>query len=124
METVVFASWAGSRERIARAASLTLAALLIAACTTGPVYKPRAPGETVGYTDTQLTANRYRITFSGNSATQRDDVETYLLRRAAEVTLASGFTHFVFDDRDTVARTYYRQTFSDPYFGYPYGPRF
>lgn len=127
MESVVFGSFIGWKEHIARAASLALAALLIGACTTGPIYKPRAPGETVGYTDLQLTANRYRVTFSGNSATRREDVENSLLRRAAEVTLGAGYTHFVFDDRDTVARTYYRQNFSsiDPYFGYPYyfGPR-
>jgi hypothetical protein len=128
MECVVFGPLANRRKRVTRAASLTLASLLAAACASGPVYKPRAPGETVGYTDTQLTANRYRVTFSGNSATKREDVENSLLRRAAEVTLSSGFTHFVFDDRDTVARTYYRQSFSsfDPYFGSPYyyGPRF
>jgi hypothetical protein len=126
VETVVVRHLLALKGRVAGAASLTLAAALIAACATGPVYKPRAPGETVGYTDRQLTANRYRITFSGNSATRREDVETNLLRRAAEVTLAAGYTHFVFDDRDTVARTYYRQNFIDPYFGHPYafGPRF
>jgi hypothetical protein len=128
MESVVSGPFVGWKAQAARAASLALAVLLIASCATGPVYKARAPGETVGYTDRQLTDNRYRVTFSGNSATKREDVENYLLRRAAEVTLGSGFTHFVFDDRDTVARTYYRQTFSsiDPYFGYPYyfGPRF
>ena len=82
------------------------------------------PGETVGYTDLQLSPNRYRVTFSGNSATRREDVENYLLRRAAEVTLAAGYTHFAFDQRDTEARTYYREDFIDPYFGDPfYGPR-
>ena len=89
-----------------------LAVTLLAACETGPVYKPRAPGETVGYTDLQLSPNRYRVTFSGNSATRREDVENYLLRRAAEVTLAAGYTHFAFDQRDTEARTYYRADFS------------
>jgi hypothetical protein len=123
----VFRPLRGLKARFAGAASLTLAAALVAACATGPVYKPRAPGETVGYTDLQLTPNRYRVTFSGNSATRREDVENYLLRRAAEVTLGAGYTHFVFDDRDTVARTYYRQDFAlDPYLGHPYafGPRF
>jgi hypothetical protein len=122
MENVVFRPFGGWKRQVARTASLALVTLLVAACATGPIYKPRAPGETVGYTDLQLTENRYRVTFSGNSATRREDVENSLLRRAAEVTLESGFTHFVFDDRDTVARTYYRQNFSsfDPYFGYPY----
>jgi hypothetical protein len=101
-----------------------LAVTLLAACETGPVYKPRGPGENVGYTDLQLSPNRYRVTFSATSATKREDVENYLLRRAAEVTLAAGYTHFVFDQRDTEAKTYYRSDFIDPYFGDPfYGPR-
>jgi hypothetical protein len=101
-----------------------LALTLLAACETGPVYKPRGPGERVGYTDLQLSPNRYRVTFSASSATKREDVENFLLRRAAEVTLAAGYTHFVFDQRDTEAKTYYRSDFIDPYFGDPlYGPR-
>ena len=114
----------GSRGRFARAVAATLAVTLFVACTTGPVYKPRGPGESVGYTDLQLTPTRYRVTFSGNSSTKREDVENYLLRRSAEVTLAAGYTHFTFDSRDTTARTYYRETFADPWFGDPfYGPR-
>lgn len=108
----------------AKAVAATLAVTLLAGCETGPVYKPRAPGERVGYTDLQLTPTRYRVTFSGNSSTRREDVENYLLRRAAEVTLANGYTHFAFDSRDTTARTYYRESFSDPWFADPfYGPR-
>lgn len=112
--------------RFARAASVTLVLAFLASCATGPEYKPRAPGERIGYTDLQLSPTRYRVTFSGSSATKRDDVENYLLRRAAELTLAAGYTHFVFDARDTEARTYYRETFSsfDPVYGSPYfGPR-
>lgn len=102
----------------------SLAVGALAACETGPIYKPKGPGERVGYTDQQLAANRYRITFTGNSATPREQVENYLLRRAAEVTLQSSFTHFVFDTRDTEAKTYYRTDF-DPWamWGRPFGPR-
>jgi len=114
----------GHRSRFSKALAATLAVALLAACSTGPAYKPRGPGENVGYTDLQLSPNRYRVTFTGNSASKRDDVENYLLRRAAEVTLAAGYTHFVFDQRDTEAKTYYREDFIDPYFGDPfYGPR-
>jgi hypothetical protein len=114
----------GWRGAVAKVAVAALAVTLLAACETGPVYKPRAPGERVGYTDLQLTPTRYRVTFSGNSSTKRDEVENYLLRRAAEVTLANGYTHFTFDTRDTTARTYYREAFSDPFFGDPFfGPR-
>jgi len=103
---------------------LALTGFALAACQTGPVYKPRGPNDSVGYTDQQLTANRYRVTFTGNNATKRVEVENYLLRRAAEVTLAAGYTHFEFDTRNTEAKTYYRQTFSnfpDAYLGYGYG---
>ena len=114
----------GWRGAFAKVAVATLAVTLLAACETGPVYKPRAPGERVGYTDLQLTPTRYRVTFTGNSSTRREDVENYLLRRAAEVTLGAGYTHFAFDSRDTTARTYYRESFSDPFFADPfYGPR-
>jgi len=113
--------WRGAFAKVAVAA---LAVTVLAACETGPVYKARAPGARVGYTDLQLTPTRYRVTFSGNSSTRREDVENYLLRRAAEVTLGAGYTHFAFDSRDTTARTLYRETFSDPFFGDPfYGPR-
>ncbi len=119
--------WAGGLwERFARAATVTLAVAFLASCATGPEYKPRAEGESVGYTDLQLSANRYRVTYTGNSAIRRENVENYLLRRAAELTLAAGYTHFTFDQRDTEAKTYYRENFSsfDPVFGHPYfGPR-
>ena len=112
--------------RFARAATVTLAVGFLASCATGPEYKPRAEGESIGYTDLQLSPTRYRVTYTGNSAIRRENVENYLLRRAAELTLAAGYTHFAFDQRDTEARTYYRENFSsfDPVFGYPYfGPR-
>ena len=124
-ETVVSRLSGGLWGRFARAATVTLAVALLASCATGPEYRPRAPGERIGYTDLQLSPTRYRVTFSGSSASKREDVENALLRRAAEVTVAAGYTHFVFDARDTEARTYYRETFSsfDPIYGYPYfGP--
>jgi len=116
----------GSWARFARAATVSLAVAFLASCATGPEYKPRAEGESIGYTDLQLGPNRYRVTYTGNSGIRRENVENYLLRRAAELTLAAGYTHFAFDQRDTEARTYYRENFStfDPVFGYPYfGPR-
>lgn len=95
---------------------------LVGACTSIPVYRERGPGESVGYTDLRLTENRYRVTYAGGNATRRDEVEDFLLRRAAEVTLDSGYSHFVFDARDTSAETYYRNTFaSQRRFGIGFG---
>ncbi len=87
------------------------AALLLAACETPATYQPRAPGTSTGYTDEQLASNRWRVTFTGNSATRRETVESYLLLRAAEVTLKSGYRWFVFDSRDTAAETTYQSDF-------------
>jgi len=99
-----------------------LAAVLATACATGPEYQPRTPGSFVGYTDLQLSPNRYRVAFSGSYMSSRDDVETYLLRRAAEVTLQNGYKYFVFQTRDTHPQTdYYGGAY--PYsFQYPYYP--
>ena len=107
--------------------ALALGLTALAACETGPIYAPRGPNGVVGYTDQQLTPNRYRVTFTGSTGTKREDVEDYLLRRAAEVTLQAGFTHFKFDARDTREQTYYRTDFGPgPGFGYGagFGPRF
>ena len=112
-----------------------LCLLTLAGCVAMPApYAPRGPGESTGYTDRELAPNRYRITFTGNSSTPREQVEDYLLLRAAEVTLAAGYSHFLFDTRDTKADTRitaFPQT-PRPYFGYwsfrprwgydPFGP--
>ena len=89
-------------------AGLGLGLMLLAGCAATPAaYAPKGPGQSTGYTDRQLTANRYRVTFTGNASTSRDQVEDDLLLRSAEVTLAAGYTHFLFDTRDTKAKTRY-----------------
>jgi hypothetical protein len=87
-----------------RAVTLALLALLLGCASPAP-FGPRGPGQQTGYTDRQISPNRWRVTFTGNSATPREQVEDDLLRRAAEVTLAAGFGHFLFDTRDTKANT-------------------
>src|ERR1700709_1103462 len=87
----------------ARVLPLALAAFLLAGGMTPSPYAPRLEGQQTGYTDRAITQNRYRVTFTGNTATPRETVESYLLLRAAEVTRAAGFTSFVFDTRNTKA---------------------
>ncbi len=94
-----------------RFCAVVVAALVLAACQSPATYRPRASGADTGYADQQLTANRYRITFTGNAATRRDVVENYLLLRAAEVTLKAGYHAFIFDTRDTETQTSYRSDF-------------
>ena len=46
------------------------------ACSPPPI-SPRTEGQTTGYTDRALTQNRYRVTFTGNTATPRETVESF-----------------------------------------------
>lgn len=108
--------------RLRALALLVAGASVLAACQSGPAYRERGPGESIGYTDQRLTENRYRVTYAGGNATTREEVEDFLLRRAAEVTLDSGYSHFVFDARDTSAETYYRSSFgAHSHLGIGYG---
>ena len=90
-----------------RALPLVLVAGLLAGCMTPTPYAPRAEGQKTGYTDRALTQTRYRVTFTGNEATPRETVESYLLLRAAEVTRAAGYSSFLFDTRNTEANHSY-----------------
>jgi hypothetical protein len=92
------------RPILLKGASFGLLALLLG-CAQPAAYAPREPGARTGYTDRQLAPNRWRVTFGGNSVTPREQVEDDLLRRAAEVSLAAGYDHFMFDTRDTKANT-------------------
>ena len=91
------------------AAILALAAGLTA-CATATPYQPNVPGQPVsgGYSDYRLDANKFRVTFAGNTLTSRDTVERYLLYRAAELTVAQGYDWFLIAARDTdkTTRTY------------------
>ena len=85
-------------------------ALLVAACATETPYRPATgPGfYRTGFSERQVEANRFLVNFAGNTVTDRDTVERYLLFRAAELTLQNGFDYFVTVDRQTdrQARTY------------------
>ena len=94
-----------------RLSALAAAFVLLAGCETAATYQPRDARGGTGYSDQQLAANRFRVTFTGNSATKRETVENYLLLRSAEVTLKAGSRHFMFDNRDTEAKTTYHSDF-------------
>lgn len=95
--------------------------LLLGACATVTPYQPEKDGQ--GYTDTKLESNRYKISFAGNSMTPKQTVENYLLYRAAELTLASGYDYFVVAQQGTDSETRYSQTFSGGFGGFYWGPR-
>jgi hypothetical protein len=92
--------------------SFALAAgLSLSGCISPSAYAPRTSPRSEGYADKQLASNRFRVSFHGNSATSREQVEDYLLRRAAEVTLNAGYSWFAFEHRDTRAKTRYYTDF-------------
>jgi len=93
------------------AAMAGLALLGLAGCETASTYQAQTSPDSFGYADKQLAENRYRVSYRGNSATPREQVEDYLLRRSAEVTLKAGYTWFLFDARDTKAKTRYYTDF-------------
>ena len=94
------------------AAALILAGAL-AACETATPYQPLEKGTAAsgGFTDQRLDNDHFRVTFQGNSLTSRETVETYLLYRAAELTVAQGFDWFETVDRHTERD---RRTYVDP----------
>lgn len=111
-----------------------LAALILAACVDPTPYQPKS--RLGGFSETRIEAGRYRVAFAGNSATDRQTVETSLLHRAAEVTLDAGGDWFEVVTQATERDREYVSTgpvFPGPFllrrgryrhgFGY-FGPRF
>ena len=70
-----------------RHTALALCVLMAAACQTPTPYGPAVSPNGDGYTTQQIESNRFRVSFKGNSLTTRQTVDTYMLYRAAEVTL-------------------------------------
>jgi hypothetical protein len=104
---------------------LALAVGALSACATQTAYQPASPQtEGYGYHEQTIEANRVRISFRGNSLTDRETVENYLLFRAAEITLAQGKDYFVIADRDTQSNSRLVATdFDRSRFGYRFFSR-
>ena len=86
-----------------RALALTTAAgLALAACATATPYQPAGVnGQRGGYAEQRVESNRYRVSFSGNSVTSREQVEMSLLLRSAELTVENGYDWFATVNRAT-----------------------
>jgi hypothetical protein len=57
-----------------------------------PYQSARSSG---GYTDFRITKDVFAVSFRGSVGTYEETVDKYLLRRASELTLEHGFTHFM-----------------------------
>lgn len=78
-----------------------LAALaLLGACATATPYQAASDSHR-GYANHKIESNRWQVSFAGNSLTDRETVETYLLYRAAELTRQEGYDHFRVVRRET-----------------------
>ncbi len=89
---------------------------LLGACAVPTPYQAADGG--YGYWDQQIEGNRYRVSFDGNASTPREDVQNYLLYRAAELTVQSGLDYFTIVDKDLERTTrYYNHAHVDD-FGY------
>lgn len=97
--------------------SALVAALLAGACAGPTSYSPADNGS--GFRDIRIEPGRYRVQFAGNSLTPRETVETYLLYRAAEVTLEAGGDYFVIVEGDTAVEREYRTTVDAVHFAGP-----
>lgn len=115
---------------MSRAKLLTLAlagALTLGACATATPYQPAPRGAASvdgGYREQQIEPRRWRVSFAGNTLTSRETVETYLLYRAAELTVQNGFDWFTAVNRSTDAHSetwVISQPSADPW-GRSWGP--
>ncbi|WP_235903698.1 CC0125/CC1285 family lipoprotein [Pontixanthobacter luteolus] len=112
--------------KIALAAAAT-AMLASAGCTyRSTPYQPLSSANEVagGYSDERLSDQRYRVSFAGNRLTSREQVESYLLFRAAELTAQQGYDWFAIEDRvleREVERQIRRDPLYDPWYGRYYG---
>ena len=83
------------------AAAAAVTALALAACTTPTVYAPAASAGAVGYSQTQLEANRWRVSFKGGADADARRAYDLALRRTAELTVQQGYDWFLVADRAT-----------------------
>ena len=118
-----------------KAALIGASLVVLTACaTTTPYQEASKPGAFDGYTQTIIENDRARVSFAGNSLTERETVENYLLYRAAELTVERGFDTFRLVESDTEQKTRLQSTGAgvghggfgyDPFFRYSYfSPRF
>ncbi|MDP1735861.1 MAG: hypothetical protein Q8L23_00315 [Caulobacter sp.] len=94
-------------------AAALLATTALSACATATPYQPNVRGQAVsgGYSDVRLEADRFQVTFAGNTLTRRETVERYLLYRAAELTVSQGADWFSLVERQTDRKT---RTYVEP----------
>ena len=114
-----------SRKALATAIAAT--SLIMTGCAySSTPYQPISSANRVsgGYSDIRISEDRFRVSFAGNTLTSREKVESYLLFRAAELTLEQGRDWFAIEDRvveHDVEVQVRRDPFYNPWYGSYYG---
>jgi hypothetical protein len=96
---------------MARVAAFLAASTAAAGCAAGPVGKPlpataiEAPALGDGAVDRKIGEGHYLVRFEG-SGLRREQVDDYILYRAAQVTVRQGYDWFEFIDRYTERNLY------------------
>ena len=100
--------------------ALIAGAAILTACATATPYQPASHADLRnGFSEMKIEKDRVRVSFDGNSLTDRQTVETYLLYRAAELTKQNGYDYFILTDRATDKESRIQNIgFSDPYYGF------
>lgn len=80
-----------------------------AACaSTGPsAYGPIQSRQGLGFANTQIEKDRFRVRYTGRNV---DEARDYALLRAAEIALAEGYSHFKIIGGDTASHNYGRRS--------------
>ena len=100
------------------------AIFMLGACVTATPYQAASGGiNSYGYQDTKLETGKHRVSFRGNTNTDRATVENFVLLRAAELTLQDGLGHCVIIDEDEGGRRNFNSTGFNSGFGRGFGSR-
>jgi hypothetical protein len=78
------------------------AALLTSGCATG--YQPSDEAVNGGFSETRLAPDTWRVLVEGNVFSTRGEVEQFVMRRCAELTLEQGKRYFVLGGHDAWMR--------------------
>ncbi|MGJ8690079.1 MAG: CC0125/CC1285 family lipoprotein [Gammaproteobacteria bacterium] len=86
-------------------ASLVMFSALLVGCASSQTpYAPATDVGDVGYSESQLSADRYRVSYTGKANTSLELVQDYALLRAAELTVAQNYDWFEVVDRTAIPR--------------------
>jgi hypothetical protein len=80
------------------ALALVSGALLMLGCATG--HESINLGVSGGYSETRLAPDTWRVVVEGNGFSTNSEIEQFLVRRCAELTLEQGKRYFVLSDHD------------------------